>query len=145
MPANKVIRTPMDTPQTLTRRIIEHLHEVDRSKLGKPRRSVRTTSKSATRLLPMTTPSALPFYLGKRATSSMKKQRVLLPQTGGVFWYSGKTSIKEIDDPSMEPQPPRAPNIDLPAKASPEDLPLNPKRQSPPPSMMLPHLIPTDP
>jgi hypothetical protein len=83
-----------------------------------------STSKSATRLLPEITPSAPSSYSGKRATSLTTKQRVILLQTGGAFWYFGKMSIKEIDDLPMEPHPPQAPNIDLLAKAFPDVLPL---------------------
>jgi hypothetical protein len=80
-------------------------------------------SKSATRLPPKTTPSALPFYSGKRATLSTKKQRVTPLQRGGVFWSSGKTSVKEINDLPTKPQPPPAPNIDLLTKAPPDTPP----------------------
>jgi hypothetical protein len=104
-----------------------------------------STSKSATRLLPKITPSALPSSSGKGATSLIIKQRVILPQTGGAFWYSDKTSIKEINNLATEPHPPLAPNIDLPAEAFPDVLPLIAKPQSPQPSMMPPHLTAAGP
>jgi hypothetical protein len=81
-----------------------------------------STSKSATRLHPKITPSAPPSYLGKRAPSLTTKQSIILLQTGGAFWYSGKTSIKEINNLPMEPHPPLAPNIDLPAEVFPDVL-----------------------
>jgi hypothetical protein len=104
-----------------------------------------STSKSATRLLPKITPSAPPSSLGKRTTSLTANQRVILLQMGGAFWYSGKMSIKEINYLPKEPHPPLAPNIDLPAEAFPDILPLIAKRQSPQPLTMLLHLTAAGP
>jgi hypothetical protein len=104
-------------------------------------------SKSATRLPPETTPSAPPSYLGRRATLLTKKQRVALLQMGGACWYSGNTSIKEFDKLPMDPQPPPAPNNDLPTKAPPDilPLPLFSKQQAPQPLTTPPHLTATGP
>ncbi len=36
------------------------------------------------------------------------------PWTGGIFWYFGNPSNKEITNLPMKPSPPLAPNIDSP-------------------------------
>jgi hypothetical protein len=79
-----------------------------------PARASKFTSRSAIGVSPETTPSVLPFSSGKRVTSAMRKQRVIPPWTGGVFWYFGNLSNKEIDKLPMKPSLPPAPNIDSP-------------------------------
>ncbi len=83
--------------------------------------------KSATRTSPKTTPSAPPSYSGKKTIFLMKKKRVILLQTGGDLKYFIKPCNKESAEQPTKPQPPPAPNIDLPAKASPNVLSMTAK------------------
>jgi hypothetical protein len=78
-------------------------------------RASKFTSRSAIGICsPETTPSVLPFSLGKRVTSVTRKQRVIPPWTGGIFWYFGNPSNKELADLPSKPSPPPAPSIDSP-------------------------------
>jgi hypothetical protein len=79
-----------------------------------PAGASKFTSKSAIGVSPETTSSVLPFSLGKRATLATRKQGVIPPWMGGVFWYFGNPSNKEIDGLLTKPSPLPAPNIDSP-------------------------------
>ncbi len=71
------------------------------------------TSRSVTVLSPATNPSALQYYLGRKTTFSMTKQRAIHLQTGGGSRFFTEPHCKEFYDQPKAPLPPPAPNISL--------------------------------
>jgi hypothetical protein len=69
------------------------------------------TSRSVTVLSPATNPSALQYWLGRKTTSTRKKQRAIHLQTGGGSRFFTEPRSKETYDQPKAPLPPPAPNI----------------------------------
>jgi hypothetical protein len=69
------------------------------------------TSRSVTVLSPATTPSAPQYYLGRKTTFSMTKQRAIRLQTGGGSRFFTEPSSKDVYDQPKASVPPPAPNI----------------------------------
>jgi hypothetical protein len=71
-------------------------------------------SRSVTTPSPVTTPSMPQYYLGRKTTSSMTKQKAIRLQTGGGLRYFIKPHYTEFYDQPKAPLPPPAPNISPP-------------------------------
>jgi hypothetical protein len=83
-------------PNILKRHIIEHLCKVDRSKLGKPRRSVHIYIKECNKNFPRNNPICAVILFGEEDYFLTKKQRAILLQTGGDSKYFTKPRIKDF-------------------------------------------------
>jgi hypothetical protein len=110
-PTHRTRRTRSATSQKCS--IIEHLCEVKKASLGMPAAASAYTTRSVTVLSPVTNPSALQYYLGRRTTFLTTKQRAIHLQTGGGLRFFTEPYSKQFYDQPKAPLPLPAPNISL--------------------------------
>jgi hypothetical protein len=103
-------RPPVESPQVIRRRMLNTFARWKDPSWENLAGASEYTSRSAIGVSPEITPSVLPFFLGKRVTLATRKQRVIPPRSGGIFWYCGNlTKSSSPPAPNIDTGPPQPP------------------------------------